>query len=245
MKDSSKRPWYDLAFGEHYLDLYAHRDEAAAEAEVRFAAEALKLEKGHRVVDLGCGPGFHLEALYRLAIEALGVDLSAPLLGRVAAPCGSVRADLRFLPLRGSFDAALTFFTTLGYFGQEGENRKVLREVARILRPGGGFLVDQLNAAQVRAALVPRSEREVKGCRVLERRWIEEAPARVLKRVEVFQGGETVHAYTESVRLYGEGELREALGDVGLAVEFVFGDFDGRPLDEDTPRMILVGRKSE
>ena len=119
MKDASCRPWYDLAFGEHYLDLYAHRDEAEAGGEVRFAVDALKLEAGHRVVDLGCGAGHHLNALRPRGIEGIGVDLSAPLLARVPAPFASIRGDMRFLPLRGPFDAVLTFFTTLGYFEDE------------------------------------------------------------------------------------------------------------------------------
>ena len=39
-------PWYEEAFGEHYLDLYGHRDEAAAERETGFAMTALGQQWG-------------------------------------------------------------------------------------------------------------------------------------------------------------------------------------------------------
>ncbi len=36
----------------------------------------------------------------------------------------------------------------------------------------------------------------------------------------------------------GDGEMEE-----GLTIEKMLGDFDGRPHGEETPRMILLGRK--
>ena len=44
--------------------------------EVEFLVDALALEPGMRVLDVGCGPGRHALALARRGIEVVGVDHS-------------------------------------------------------------------------------------------------------------------------------------------------------------------------
>jgi SAM-dependent methyltransferase len=149
---------------------------------------------------------------------------------------------MRRIPFAGPFRAVLTFFTTLGYFPDE-ENRRVIREIARVLEGDGRFLFDHLNADRVRASLVPKSERDVKGVHVVETRWIEDDPPRVKKRVVAREKGETLREYTESVRLYRPEELAEELARAGLSTENVFGDFDGGPWSPASSRLILVGRR--
>jgi len=46
------------------------------EQEVAYLVDALRLEPGQRVLDVGCGPGRHSLALARRGLEVLGVDLS-------------------------------------------------------------------------------------------------------------------------------------------------------------------------
>ena len=50
---------------------------------------------------------------------------------------------MRRLPFRdGAFEAVANLFTSFGYFFDEAQNRRVLGEIARVLRPGGAFLLD-------------------------------------------------------------------------------------------------------
>ena len=53
-----------------------------------------------------------------------------------------VQGDLRELPFDGRFDAVLNWFTSFGYFDDEG-NRRVLEGFHRALRPGGTLLLEQ------------------------------------------------------------------------------------------------------
>jgi ubiquinone/menaquinone biosynthesis C-methylase UbiE len=236
------RPWYDQAFDRHYLDLYGHRDETAAQGEVEFAVQTLGLKQGDRVLDLSCGPGHHLERLKEHGMKPLGLDLSRALLECAAKNSAAVRGDMRRLPLRGPFAGVLTFFTTLGYFS-EADNRQVLEEMSRILAAGGAFLIDHINASKVRRTLVPQSTRKVRGFEIVESRRIEEDPARVLKTVRFVREGREARCYTESVRLYGEEELKEELARAGLSVRRTHGDFDSSPFHPDSRRMILTGEK--
>lgn len=230
--------WYETAFRKEYLDLYYRRDEESAKGEAAFAASAMGLPKGARVLDVGCGAGRHARALRALGQRPVGVDLSRDLLAE-AREIARVRADMRALPFDGGFDAATSFFTSFGYF-DEADNRAVLRAIAAALRPGGVFLLDFLNATAVLAHLVPESEEVRNGRTYRIRRRIE--GGRVLKEVLVQDEGLTMR-YEESVRLYLHNDLVTMLRAAGLNPVASYGDFDGSDYTTDAPRCILVARK--
>src|SRR5207245_6929704 len=52
---------------------------------------------------------------------------------------------MRHLRFRGAFDAAISMFTSFGYFDRQEEDREVLRGIARALRPRGKFLMELFN----------------------------------------------------------------------------------------------------
>jgi glyoxylase-like metal-dependent hydrolase (beta-lactamase superfamily II)/SAM-dependent methyltransferase len=239
--DKCGREWFELAFGHCYLDVYARRNCGSAEREAAFAAEVLDLKPGSRVLDLCCGQGHHLVALRAKGIACVGVDLSPELLALASSRGPVARCDMRSVPYAGPFDAVVTFFTTIGYFDDEG-NAATASEIARLLAPGGKFLVDYLNPARVHSSLVPESVREVNGRTIRETRSIDGTPPRIRKRVQI-EATDDCEAleYTESVRLYEGGDLAALLGAAGLEIDSVHGDFDGSPCTDESPRMIIVG----
>lgn len=243
--------WYASWFRADYVSLYPHRDAAEAERQVRFLLEQLGgLEPGTRVLDLCCGAGRHTRLLAKRGFRAVGVDLSAALLAR-AGEAGRdyqlVRADMRRLPFGPVFGLVANFFTSFGYFAEDGENAAILRAVASVLRPGGRFLVDYLNPDQVRASLVPLSrDRLPDGREVRQRRRIDEETKRVEKDILIRdpRGGE--RRYRESVRLYPLEEMRRMIDAAGLVLDSVHGDFAaGMAYGPDTPRMVLIGSRRE
>jgi hydroxyacylglutathione hydrolase len=242
--DDERATWYESAFGNHYLDVYSRRNQEAAAHETAFAIERLGLAPGERVLDLCCGPGFHLKELRNAKLNAVGLDLSCDLVTRAREVGPAVCADMRAIPHAGPFAAVVTFFTTIGYFDDE-DNAQSVIEISRVLERGGRFLIDYLNPAKVRATLVAESQREQDGLTLHEKRWIEDAPARVCKRVVVDSNdGAACREYAECVRLYSQEDLTSLLGRAGLAVDAVYGDFDGRPVSDDSPRMIFTGSKT-
>lgn len=239
-----EEPWFREWFDETYLDVYPHRDRAEARRAVElFLDRADPGGQGGRVLDLACGAGRHLVSLARAGFRPVGLDLSRPLLRRAAASFDGplVRADMREVPLAaGTMDAVVQFFTSFGYFEDRAQDRKVLEEVRRVLRPGGTFLMDFLNARKVRRDLVDRDERTVDGRTVRQRRWLEGDA--VIKRIEVeAAGGGEPEVYHERVRLYRPEELERMMAASGLRVEERAGGYDGRPFDEDAPRLLLTG----
>ncbi|MHC4817406.1 MAG: class I SAM-dependent methyltransferase, partial [Planctomycetota bacterium] len=84
--------WYETAFRKEYLDLYYQRSQEAAQGEAEFAARALGLPEGTRVLDVACGAGRHARVLEKLGHRVVGIDLSRDLLAE-ARDVTCVRSD--------------------------------------------------------------------------------------------------------------------------------------------------------
>ncbi len=100
------------------------------------AAEAV-VRPGDRVLDACCGTGDLALAAAHTGGRVTGVDFSEAMLGRARRKSSAiewVRADLLSLPFEeGTFDAATIGFGIRNVADLEGG----LRELARVLRPGG------------------------------------------------------------------------------------------------------------
>ncbi|MET9263163.1 class I SAM-dependent methyltransferase [Amycolatopsis sp. NPDC004079] len=112
----------------------------------RWAVRLLDIQPSERVLELGCGPGVAVAALADRAALVVGVDHSAVVIrharqrNRAAIRAGRVRlvcSSVENLSLDGPFDAALAVNTV----GMWPEPVARLRELARLLRPGGRVAV--------------------------------------------------------------------------------------------------------
>ncbi|MBC8079715.1 MAG: methyltransferase domain-containing protein [Gorillibacterium sp.] len=239
--------WYEKSFGQDYLLVYKHRDMQGAQAEVHKMVEWLQLEKGADVLDLCCGMGRHSLSLTDLGYKITGIDLSDVLLAEARrldkkGQVTWVKGDMRRIPLTGPFDAVVNLFTSFGYFDNDEENGAVLREIARLLRIGGRFILDYLNAEDVIRHLVPNSERRDGDIVIQESRSIEEGCVR--KRIVLVEPGKPDRNYLEQVRLYKLADFRRLLVGTGLRLDHVYGSYNGDTFTEDaSKRLILVGTK--
>lgn len=237
--------WFEAWFGKEYLELYPHRDEEEAERAVELVVRHAALPPASPALDLACGAGRHVAAMQESGLNAFGLDLSDHLLA-VAVEEGLpvVRGDMRTLPVASHSLALVTsFFTSFGYFEEAREDETVVEEVRRVLRPGGLFAVDFLNADRVRAELRQRDEIELGRRRVVQTRELVDGGSVVQKRIEIIeQGRNHPRVFLERVRLYSAEDLAGLMSRHGLLLEATFGDYGGGPLSPRSPRAILVGR---
>ena len=247
-------PWFTQWFGEEYLALYPERDEREARQRAIFARELLApfARSGRmRFLDLACGTGRHAFVLHESLGGVVGLDRSDRLLARARRREGPrrplfLRADMRRLPFGAdTFGAVVNFFTSFGTFEDPAEDTRVVREVARILAPGGAFLSDVFNAERVVSTLAVREVKTVAGERVTIRRRYDPPSRRVEKEIEM-GSGENKRLFTECVRAYTEHELRNLHRAASLTVRAAYGNFDGSPFDRrKSPRLILLALKAK
>ena len=119
----------------------------------------LRPPSGGSVLEIGCGRGIALPVLATLLAPSslVGVDLDPVLISianeRVHSTPLSVRVmagDARALPLASaSFDLVIDFGTCYHLSGGEDGASAALREVSRVLRPGGLFIHETPVAQQL------------------------------------------------------------------------------------------------
>jgi len=245
-------PWYVHCFGREYLDLYPHRDDAEAQADVEAIIELIDPPKDEPLLDLGCGAGRHLVALHSAGFRHIvGLDLSAELLEIAAerlTKAGAegiklVNADMAHIPYEEHFGTVLSLFTSFGYFERDEENAAVFAAVRKAALPGGRFLIDYMNRDWVIANLVGQEEKDVAGRRVRIERRLTAGRRRVEKTTRVLGPEGEEKTYHESVRLYSPLEVEQMLEAEGFVNVRRYGSLRGAPHRSESPRLILVGEK--
>jgi len=114
-----------------------------------YAAGALPLSAGPRVLDVGCGSGQLLGRLIdrEPGLKLTGVDASAPMLGQARRRLGEraslVLGDAQRLPLADGCMDAVASVSLLHFLP---EPRRALSEWNRVLKPGGHLLVADWSA---------------------------------------------------------------------------------------------------
>jgi len=232
--------WFEEWFGEDYLRLYPHRNDRDAERAVGLLTRELPWQTGWRVLDVACGAGRHLAALERAGARAFGFDLSRVLLQRARLEVHRplVRADMRLLPFRPrSMDLVVNLFTSFGYFAEDEEHADALGQMLSVARPGGWFVIDFLNAEQVRSELVPEEVQQFGDLEVRIERRVSPDDRFVRKTMHLPDG----RRFEERVRLLGPNDLAGMIAGHGASVTASFGDYAGAPLGAG-PRTILLAR---
>lgn len=190
---------------------------------------------GGPVLELGCGNGRVLASLQSAGIDAVGIDLSLPMLRAARARCGPTlalaRMDLRQLALRASFALALLPYSLVTHLHNDEDWRRLAAGLRAALRPGAAVVLDafipcpELGTDWLRdyarrfegAWLVrhKRISRLADGCHRIERRY----------RCRGVFAGRTLHC-SEIIRPYTPSELQRQterfLGPV-RAVELDYG----------------------
>src|SRR5207245_8712513 len=209
--------WWRSWFGPGYLALY---DEYLAErtpVEIDRLEALLALRPPQRILDLPCGQGRHAIELARRGYDVTGADLS-PYLLAVAAERGRasgvrvrwLSADMRW-PIAGeTFDVVLNLFTSLGYFADEADDRKVVRAAASMLVPGGRFVLEVINGQRVIGNFQEREWFTVGQTAVMERRSLDVSTRRmVVERTVSSTTGDDVSVH--AVRLYSGPAVKTML----------------------------------
>ena len=239
---------WDQLFDELYLKTYADREPGDLREEALGAAQLAGVEPPAEVLDAPCGYGRHSLVLAEAGYRVTGADRSQVLLDEARRRSGGgdwpqwVRADHRELPFEdASFDAVLTLFSSLGYRGEEGD-RATLRELRRVLRPGGALVVETQHRDRIMSIFREEGWQDLgRGALRLEARRMDYAAGEIETDFMLIEADGSRHALTYRLRLYTSTELIRVVQDAGFARVECFGGFDGGPLSRET-RLVLLAR---
>lgn len=237
----------DEAFGEDYLHFYgAALGDERSDADTAAVIAQVPLERGMRVLDAPCGHGRIAVRLAAHGCEVTGVDRSTRFLdlARRDAEARGVsvalhEGDLRALPVDGPFDAAVCWFTSFGYFGDD-ENLQVLREFRRVLRDDGVLVVDTLHHDAYVRSFTEAPEAivvETDGGLLVDRNTFDVATGSIVTHRVTVRGGvrRDVHF---AIRLPTIPEWRAFLAQAGFSSVTVT-DADGGAVDLETWRHVV------
>ena len=243
--------WFEDWFDADYLQVFGpYVDGDRARTEAADVLALLGLPDGSVVLDLACGQGRHAAPLREAGLRVVGLDLSEVLLHAAhqrdpALPL--VRADMRALPLRpAAVDGVVSLFNAFGYFDSDDEDRQVLAEVARVLRPGGTFVQEVHHRDALVVDWEPRTThpRYEDGLVVTEERtWDPVAGRHRVTFLLQAPNGE-VRRREHELRVYTLTELVAMHREAGLQVHAVHGDLRGAAPTPQTPLCTVVSTRA-
>jgi SAM-dependent methyltransferase len=241
------------AFFDSHVDNYEtrhygrgrHSFMTVREQRVLAFVDRLKLERGARALDAGCGPGYLLERLLTGGLVAHGLDASPAMVARARArvsglapegPASVMVGDIERLPFAGDAFDLVCSTGVIEYLGRDSE---VLAEFFRVLRPGGHLILSATNVWSPINYLEPVLE-------ALKRTpWI----CRPVSALSQRMGHGPVLPRAFRVRRHRPARLKTSLRHAGFDLEaeayFFFMPWP-RPLDRVFPRLTeRIGSKME
>lgn len=244
--------WYDddAFWRRTHAFLFGDERWQAAEEEADQVAALLELAPGACVLDLACGPGRHSLALARRGFRVTGVDRTARYLdiARQKAVAESLSVEWQQVDMRAfrrpqAFDAALSLFTSFGYFEDPADDLRVAENLFASLRPGGRLVVDMMGKEVLARIFQPRDwHRLPDGSYILEQRSVRDDWSWIdVQWVFFDQDGE--HTYRIGHRLYSASELERLLAEVGFVNLRAHGSLAGVAYDHVARRLVVVGER--
>ncbi|MBN1901843.1 methyltransferase domain-containing protein [Candidatus Sumerlaeota bacterium] len=251
--------WQNDYFGDAYLELYASYlyDPKEVQSETEFVIEALNLNKGDALLDLACGFGKHLHFFLKKGMKAFGLDISLKYLqsARNLIPkihlrkLSLVRGDMRTLPFgKESFDAVCCLFNSFGYFppGNPDPYMGILREIRRILKPGGRFFLEVPNKKPVLSMV--RNSPQTLQCGngfLIHELWDYDEDQCTLHNKTTFTIEDRQTRVGYQLYLFSRGELASLFKKTGFRVIQTFGDYEDSPYSlTGSPYLLIVGEKT-
>ncbi len=251
-KNSKSKSWFEKWFSsKFYLELYQHRDEEDARWMVNLLQRSIPVNTCAKVLDIACGSGRHSLELARRGFKVTGFDLSKFLIDEAKKALKNSKEkdlkvkflikDMRDFNFKKTFDIAVNIFTSFGYFDNDDENFRVIKNVSDSLKRGGYFVFDFINKKYIENNIVPHSKAMHGKITIVQDRKIENGF--VKKHIAIKEGSEVMN-FDEVLKLYSVNEFKKAFESYGLYFQKTYGDYFGNRFNENkSHRLIIIAKK--
>ena len=206
---------------------------------------------GRAVLDLCCGPGRHSVEFALQGYEVTGVDRSPFLLERARARADEagvsiewIHEDMRAFRRPAAYDLACSIFTSFGYFEDQEDDLRVLRNVVESLRDGGVFVIDVIGKERMaRFWENSRCTGFADGTLLLMRPSVRADWCRVDNAWTLISKDGSHRTFHFDHTIYSGRELKDLLARAGFGQVRLFGSLAGAPYDLHAERLVAVARK--
>lgn len=247
-------------------DIYDAENEhhAMLQEDVPFFLGQLQRRK-QDILELACGTGRAAIPMAQSGHRVTGIDFDQRMIEiaqRKATFVGLKESQLKLqvgdaldLDLGKRFDWVCIFFNTFLAFSTLEQQDACLKSVLRHLKPGGRLFIDILSPNVV--LLAEEKSRELDphlffaptlGTNVLKTIDVDRDPAKQLEKITFryrwhdANGNPRQRLMKFNMTYIFPRELQMLFERHGLELEYLWGNYDGSPLDADSPRMIARAR---
>lgn len=218
----------DDSFGGHLADAVLSLRQRT-ERECDMVEKIAEPPRGSVLVDCPCGFGRHTVGLGQRGYRGIGVDLDAVAIAHARRTARQLSlsdllsfavADARELPVRDdSVDLAVNMFFSFGFFSEDAENLRMLKEFSRVLRTTGTLLIHtDVNPDRIYQGI--HHEKSPRGLRNGQRLFIEESYDPGTRRLsgtwKIRGRGIPSRCSAYSMRVYSHDEIRCLLRQAGF-----------------------------
>lgn len=223
---------------------------AMADTEVAQILVLTGVEPPAKVLDLCCGVGRHSLAFARRGFTVTGVDITASYLEAAKESAAAeglkiefIHEDARAFLRTGKFALCVNLGTSFGYCSNANDDALMLRRCRENLATDGIFVLETIGKETAARTFVESETVNRNG-------WVVSARYSVLGDWEKLgntwsaRKGDTVYERSFAIRLYSGTELRALLLREGFGSTVLYGDFEGRPYDQDAQMLVAVARKT-
>ena len=231
-------------YGDRWASVY---DESFSELDPTAAVEFLAGIAGDgRVLELAIGTGRVALPLADRGVTVEGVDASAAMVERLRAKPGGAAipvtmGDMAQLPASGPYRLVYLVFNALFSLLNQDRQAECFRTVARVLQPGGLFVIE---------CFVPDPSRFDRDQRVHLVSVTEDSAVvnlsrhdaleqRVMSQIITFDAG-GMRMHPVALRYSWPSELDLMAGQAGLRLKERYGDWDRQPFDGGSDRHVSV-----
>jgi SAM-dependent methyltransferase len=218
--------------------------------EVDAILKLLRPAPGAAILDLCCGPGRHSLELARRGFRVVGIDRTWAYLKEARKRAKAeglkiefVKQDMRRFYRPRAVDVAVNLFTSFGYFRNPKDDRRVLLNIHRSLRPGGKLLMDLMGKEVLARRFRERDWHEERGVMFLEERKLSDGWSWIDNRWILLKGAKRKE-FLVSHRLYSAKELSDLLRACGFERVHVYGDLTGAAYDHNAKRLVVAAQKA-
>ena len=251
--EGEKIPWNDPDFSERMLKEHLSQEHDAAsrrfaviDQHVDWIHHAVLADKGTKILDLGCGPGFYASRLAAKGHTCVGIDFSPASVAYAKEHCEGLPityhyGDIRKADYGSGYGLVMFIYGEFNVFRVE-EIKAILRKAHAALQPGGKLVLEPHTFEAIKIigcepSVWSSSEGGLFSTKphlyLQENFWLEDSRTAIMRYFiidagtgEVTAHSQTMQAYTneEYVALlqecgFGEIEISPALGNVQYGPE--------------------------